>query len=901
MQVGFLLFWGVFQKRNELMNKLIYLLLFNILMTPTIKGATITVCASGCNETTISAAIATASSGDIIDIQDAIHTESNINITKNLTIQGQGQTTTTIQANTNQMDATDGVFKILTTGLTVIFKNITIQNGYAKTGGSSTLQNGGGVRINCDASTNVSFENVIITNNKCNGSRGGGIYITGSDGTVSFLNCVIDNNEAEGSSGDGGGIANLGASTFTMTKCTVNGNTAGDDGGGLYVLESGSTNKFINCTMSNNTAGVSSSDQARGGFAFLSDATAYHLYNCTIVENTVTTVGTRQGAGIYHTDGTMDIVNTIVANNSGATSGQDIYASGSTISQTTSLVENCTDGSGTCPLFSYFGDPNLSTVATCGVHSYFAATSRSFISDNGTAPSGDIPTDDICGMVRSAPYDIGAYDDGVTSTGLVSMTMDIEDYIGTIINHLPDEGTDDFGVPTSGNITTWETIIDNLVADNTTTANTNAATLDYEVILFTDNSVSPSQQYYLLQKTATGSNYWGTYVFNAAPCREIIIQAPHPIFDSNTGNQGAYCFKNTNARLFMLAGTHRCNQTGFSACSGMTTACSGGVAENFRTSDMAHNADNCFQATSNKIHDDITSAVIVQLHGFSKDASDPYAILSNGTTNTPSGTDYADNLKTTLAATDGTLTFKVGHIDAWTRLIGTTNTQGRYINGESTPCTNAASAATGRFVHLEQESTKLRNDATGWAKVSTALENLVSCVLPIELTTFKAIFDRNQIQLYWQTASEVNNYGFEIERSFDGKIWESISFIHGNNTTSDLSNYHFNDKKPLIGLNYYRLKQIDFDGQYEYSTTVVVQNKRDGKSLILSPNPVQNTLNIINGEGKATIYNLLGQRIKQFAIDSESFLMNVSDLVQGQYLLHIQKENGDIITKRFVK
>jgi hypothetical protein len=866
------------------------------------QGATITVCASGCDETSISNAISAASSGDIIEIQEAVHTESNISITKNLTIQGQGQTTTTIQAHANQADADDGVFKILTTGLTVIFKNITIQNGYAKTGGSSTLENGGGVRISCNASTNISFENVTIANNKCDGSRGGGVYITGNSGTVSFLNCVISDNEAIGSTGDGGGIANLGATIFTLNKCTISENTAGDDGGGLYILETGSTNKFINCTMFNNTAGASSVDQARGGSMFLSDATSYEFYNNTIVENTLTTVRTRQGAGIYHTDGTMNIVNTIVANNSGATSGQDIYANSSTISQVTSLVEDCAEGSGTCPLFSYFGDPNLSNVMTCGVHSYFAAASRSFISDNGTAPSGDIPTDDICGTIRFAPYDIGAYDDVATSTGLVSTIMDIENYIGTIINHLPSDGTNAFAEPTAGNITTWNTIIDNLIANNTTTANTNAATLDYEVVLFTDNSVSPNQQNYLLQKTATGSNYWGTYVFNAAPCREIIIQAPHPIHDSNTGNQGAYCFKKTNARLFMLAGTHRCNQTGFSSCSGTTTACSStGTSESFRKSDMAHNANNCFQATSDKMHDDITSAVVVQLHGFGKDASDPYVILSNGTTNVPSGTDYADNLKTTLAATDVTLTFKVGHIDTWTRLIGSTNTQGRYINGEATPCTDAANAATGRFIHLEQERTKLRADATGWAKVSTALENLVSCVLPVELNVFNAKIDVNQVQLHWQTASEINNHGFEIERSFDGENWENVGFVRGNGTTTDLSNYDFNDKKPLIGLNYYRLKQIDFDEQFEYSNTLVVKNITKEKLLMVFPNPVKNELNIENGEGQATIYNLLGQSVMQLTIENGQWTMNVSDLVEGQYILHIQKENGTIINKRFIK
>ena len=880
------------------MKKLTYLLLLNLLIVSATEGATITVCASGCNQTTISAAITAASAGDIIDIQDVIHTEDGITISKNLTIQGQGQTTTIVQAHANLADATDRVFKV-SAGYTVIFQNMTIKNG-------NKIGYGGGIHITCDVSTNITFTNVTITNNKSDGNRGGGIYITGSDGTIAFTNCVISDNQATGSDGDGGGLANLGADDFTMIKCTISGNTSGDDGGGIFFYEDGATAKFINCTIFNNDGGSSSIDQGRGGGLSLGSSANYSFYNSTIVNNTLSTIATRQGAGIYHSNsGDINFTNTIIADNSGATSGNDIYASSSgNITQTTSLCEECTNGSGDCPLFSYFGDPNLATVSTCGVHSYFAASSRSFISDNGTAPFGDIPTDDICGTIRShSSYDIGSYDDLATSTGLVTTSMDIENYIETIIDFLPDEGANDFSEPTAGNLTTWETIIDNILGNNTTTANTNAGTIDYEVILFTDNSVSPNQQYYLLQKTASGSNYWGTYVFNAAPCREIVIQAPHPIHDTNTGNQGAYCFKNTNARLFMLAGTHRCNQSGFSACSGTTTACSAtGASEAFRTSDMAHNSNNCFQTTSNKMHDDIGSSVLVQLHGFAKDASDPYVILSNGTTEVPSGTDYADNIKTTLAATDATLTFKVGHIDAWTRLIGTTNTQGRYINGEAIPCTDAASAATGRFIHLEQEKTKLRDDATGWAKVSTALENLVSCVLPIELNAFNAVINESKVQLHWQTASEMNNYGFDIERSFDGKNWKKIGFVQGNETTNNLSDYYFNDEKPLTGLNYYRLKQMDYDGSFEYSMIInIAIEEYNSTTIKIFPNPVENELNIVQGKGQATIYNMLGQFIKEFAVDSEQFTFDTSELTKGQYILHIQTQDGNVITKQFMK
>jgi len=64
---------------------------------------------------------------------------------------------------------------------------------------------------------------------------------------------------------------------------------------------------------------------------------------------------------------------------------------------------------------------------------------------------------------------------------------------------------------------------------------------------------------------------------------------------------------------------------------------------------------------------------------------------------------------------------------------------------------------------------------------------------------------------------------------------------------------------------------------------------------------VKDELNIIDGEGQATIYNMLGQPVRQLIIDNEQLTINVSDLSKGQYILHIQKQNGNMITKRFVK
>ena len=94
---------------------------------------------------------------------------------------------------------------------------------------------------------------------------------------------------------------------------------------------------------------------------------------------------------------------------------------------------------------------------------------------------------------------------------------------------------------------------------------------------------------------------------------------------------------------------------------------------------------------------------------------------------------------------------------------------------------------------------------------------------------------------------------------------------------------------------------MDYNDNFDYSNIIIIESKTDIKPINIYPNPVQNELNIINGKGNATIYNLLGQPVRQFSVNREQFAVNLNDLPEGQYILQIQKENGTIVTKRFMK
>jgi len=306
-------------------------------------------------------------------------------------------------------------------------------------------------------------------------------------------------------------------------------------------------------------------------------------------------------------------------------------------------------------------------------------------------------------------------------------TGSLEVYLNNYLNNIPGSSGNNYSKPNTNQLNTWATTIDEILDQNINQARTDAATLNYQITEFTDTIYSAVHTYYILEEKAQKTYYWGTYIFNPTACRtNLIIQAPHPKYDSNTGKQSIFCFSRLNAKALFLSGTHRCNNDSLSNCSGSTKACSS-TSSAYRISDNAHNVYSAFQKTTEQIFQDDSLSVFVQLHGFAKKSTDPYVIMSNGTRQTPIN-DYVSIIKNELALVDTILTFKIAHINtSWTRLIAFTNTQGRFINGSSDPCLLSATNSHGNFVHIEQERSKLRADSVGWHKLYIALSNAFTC------------------------------------------------------------------------------------------------------------------------------------------------------------------------------
>lgn len=177
--------------------------------------------------------------------------------------------------------------------------------------------------------------------------------------------------------------------------------------------------------------------------------------------------------------------------------------------------------------------------------------------------------------------------------------------------------------------------------------------------------------------------------------------------------------------------------------------------------------------------------------------------------------------------------------------------------------------------------------------------------LPVELSHFEAKSKDNMVELAWTTASELNNEFFQVEHSRDGLNFNSIGKVKGQGTTSETIEYDFMHRQPISGTNYYRLKQVDFDGAFEYSNVVVaVLGNRSG-GVQIYPNPTINKATIMMNERpeniKFRLSNLLGQGInlQPNQVDA-GWELDLSSLSNGIYILKMEYD-GQLVTKRIVK
>ncbi len=172
--------------------------------------------------------------------------------------------------------------------------------------------------------------------------------------------------------------------------------------------------------------------------------------------------------------------------------------------------------------------------------------------------------------------------------------------------------------------------------------------------------------------------------------------------------------------------------------------------------------------------------------------------------------------------------------------------------------------------------------------------------LPVELAYFNAYLkEDNQVLLDWMTATEENNEGFEIQHSTDGENWVALDFVRGEGTSTVTNTYNFVDENPVDGVNYYRLKQVDFDGQFDYSSIRVIEVKVENTTKVY-PNPVQDILNVelsSTEDALISIFNLNGQLLREMTTNEPITKVNFSELEAGIYIVRITNSRSQSVQK----
>jgi len=170
--------------------------------------------------------------------------------------------------------------------------------------------------------------------------------------------------------------------------------------------------------------------------------------------------------------------------------------------------------------------------------------------------------------------------------------------------------------------------------------------------------------------------------------------------------------------------------------------------------------------------------------------------------------------------------------------------------------------------------------------------------VPVEFSSFTATTNENKVSLFWKTATETNNSGFEVQRK--NIDWERIGFVEGNGTTTEENNYSFIDENLTAGKYQYRLKQIDYDGSFEFSDLVEVEILTPLEFSLSQnyPNPFNPTTTIQylipeSGNVKLVIYNSVGEEVatlvnEQKSAGSYNVEFSAVDLSSGIYFYQLR-------------
>jgi hypothetical protein len=173
-------------------------------------------------------------------------------------------------------------------------------------------------------------------------------------------------------------------------------------------------------------------------------------------------------------------------------------------------------------------------------------------------------------------------------------------------------------------------------------------------------------------------------------------------------------------------------------------------------------------------------------------------------------------------------------------------------------------------------------------------------VLPVQFVAFKAELQNGKVLVSWSTAQEQNASHFDVERSTNGRDFTKVGSVAAKGNTSNLSNYAFTDNNPVVGISYYRLRQVDLDNRYVYTKTAIIRNESRSTAFSVWPNPVIDNANVTLMSDKNQNLNLRvvdynGRVVRSQVVNAtkgvNQVAVNFTGLTKGMYIIQVTGDN----------
>ena len=274
------------------------------------------------------------------------------------------------------------------------------------------------------------------------------------------------------------------------------------------------------------------------------------------------------------------------------------------------------------------------------------------------------------------------------------------------------------------------------------------------------------------------------------------------------------------------------------------------------------------------------------------------------TTNNPTGT------------FEVTLYFTSAEVSGWQTATGNlfSNIELVKVQGQISQVTPATPAGAGTVEVVTPTRATLGTNSTLTFTFNTGMGGLGAGIpgtaaLPVTLLNFSGQLQQQNVMLQWTTTNELNNRGFEIEKSFDGVRFSKIGFVASGGNSSTIRNYGFRDPQKASEYNYYRLRIVDIDNSYDYSNVILVKNSVAVQQIFVMGNPFKNDVElrfarVPKGRVSAKLYDLKGRLIhsEEFSQVAQTITIHTSQrhLSAGAYVLDLEAE-GVRYTHKIVK